>query len=225
MNTNLLLTLLLLAGTSLPSSAALYIVDNLDLPTPTTSGAQSNYQMQSFTPTVAGIGTSDTIAANSPLPTSVYLESVTFITTPAGTGSTLGSLFVDVYTGRGNGGTYLGSSINSINVAGTAFNTEITWNFDDLVLTNSGSEYSFVFSTDGVAGGSATARLTAANNGGGFVNTYSGGVADDQAAGTSPVPFDSRFQVGLSAIPEPSLSVALLCGLGLVGLFNRRRGK
>ena len=209
------------AATAISANAAVYVIDNIDLPTPVTTGAQSNYQMQSFTPNVAGIGTSDTVAANAPIPSTVYLSSFTVITTPAGSGSTLGQLFVDVYSGQGNLGSYIGSSSNSIDVAGSGFNTTITWTFPMLALDSS-TNYSFVYSTDGIAGAPATARLTAANNGGGFVSTYAGGVADDNASGASPVPFDSRFQVALSTtIPEPT-SVAFL-GLAGLGLILRRK--
>ncbi len=204
----------------LAAQGALVVIDNLDLPTPTTSGAQSNYQKQSFTPNVAGIGSNDTVAANSPLPTSVFLQSATFLTTPTGSGTTAGNLFVDVYLGVGNGGTFIGSSSNSVDVIALGFNAQATWNFDNLSLDSS-QEYALVFSTDSGAGNPATARLTAANNGGGFVNTYSGGTADDSASGASPVPFDARFNVIYDTIPEPG-STALI-GLAGLGLLMRRR--
>lgn len=211
-----------LSAVSLTVNAATIVVDNLDLPTPVTTGAQSNYQMQSFTPAVAGIGTSDTVAANSPLPATVFLESVRFLTTPTGTGSTLGPLFVDVYTGTGNSGAYVGSSSNSVDVAATPFNTTIQWTFANLPLISE-STYSFVFSTDAIVGSPATARLTAANNGGGFVNTYNGGIASANASGTPALNFDTRFQARLNTVPEPSS--ALLGGFGvfMLGLLRRRR--
>ena len=78
-----------------------------------------------------------------------------------------------------------------------------------------------LFSPDNVAGGVANARLTAANNGGGFVNTYDGGTADNSSDGLSPVAFDTRFQVTYDTVPEPS-SLALL-GLGVLMIARRRR--
>jgi hypothetical protein len=202
--------------------AALVVLDNLDIPTPVTTGAQSNYRVQSFTPNVAAIGSSDTVAANSPLPATVYLDRVTFLSTPvSGSGDTAGQIFIDVYLGDGDDGTYVGSSTNSINVKGSANSIELTWTFADFAL-DSTQEYAFVFSTDAIAGSSAIARLTAANTGAGFVNTYNGGTADLDGNNNSPVNFDTRFQVLFNTVPEPT--AALLGGIGMLALLRRRHG-
>lgn len=196
------------------------VIDNLDLSGAVTGGAQSNYQKQSFTPNVAGIGLSDTVADNAPLTDFVALESATFLRSPDGAGdSTDGQIFIDVYLGIGNGGTYVGSSSNSIDIDAIAADEEMTWFFDNLEL-DSTLEYALVFSTDALEGGVATARLTAANNGGGFINTYSGGTADDTASGVSPVTFDARFAVRFTAIPTPA---ALPAGLAMLGIIAARR--
>lgn len=200
-------------------------VDNLDLPTPVTTGAQSNYAVQSFTPNVGGIGLSDTVADNAPLPSTVYLQSATFLKTPdSGTDSTDGQIYIDVYLGDGNDGVYIGSSTNSIDVDAAASSSKMTWFFDNLNL-DSTLEYALVFSTDAIAGSSAIARLTAANNGAGFISTYSGGEADNSADGNSPVAFDARFAVRYTtspvAVPAPA---ALPAGIMLLaGLSVKRR--
>lgn len=217
---NLNYTIAALAATTLATNAATVVLDNLDFATPVTTGSQSNYQKQSFTPNVAGIGTSDTVTTNSPLPATVFLEGTTFITAPTGTGSTAGQIFLNVYLGAGNAGVFVGSSSNSVDLIAAGFNTNVNWSFDNLNL-DSGSEYALVFSTTATDDSAATARLTAANNGGGFVSTYAGGTADDNADGGSPGPFDSRFQVQFNTVPEPS-STALL-GLGGLALLLRRR--
>lgn len=219
---NLKFTLAALAATATAANAATLIVDNLDLSSPVTAGAQSNYTVQSFTPSVAGIGTSDNITANTPLPGSVYLESVTFLSSPDTRGdSTNGQIFIDVYLGDGDDGTYIGSSTNSIDIDSIATLTEMTWNFANFELDSS-QEYAFVFSTDNVQGATAVARLTAANNGGGFVNTYDGGTADFDSNNNTPVAFDTRFQVTMNTIPEPS-SAALLGVAGLALIMRRRK--
>jgi hypothetical protein len=202
------------------ANADLVVIDNLDLPTPETAGAQSSYVLQTFTPNVGGIGASDTVADNSPLASSVALLSATFLTAPDGSDGTAGGLFIDVYEGRGTGGTYLGSSTNTNDINSAPALTELTWNFSGLTL-DSGSEYTLYFSVNNVAGGVANARLTAANNGGGFVNTYDGGIADDSSNGASPLNFDTRFQVRFNSVPEPT-SFALL-SISLAGLAARRR--
>lgn len=210
----------LLSALCLPVGASLVVVDNLDLPSPDTTGSQSTYGVQSFTPNIAGIGLSDTVAANLPLPSTVLLKSVEFLRAPAGTAGA-GQIFIDLYEGAGNTGTYLGSSVNSIDVNSAAALSSLVWNFPDLSL-NSSAEHAFVFSSDAVEGGLLSARLTAANNGGGFVSTYDGGTADNDANNLSPINFDSRFKVTFDAVPEPSS--LLLLGLGGLGLFLRRRG-
>lgn len=201
------------------AQAGIVIIDNLDLATPETAGSQASYTVQTFTPSVAGIGTSDTVAANLPLTSSVTLDQATFLKAPSGSG-TAGGLFIDVYSGIGIGGTYLGSSTNSVDINGTSALTNMTWIFSGITLDSS-AEHTFLWSGDNVAGGVANARLAAANNGGGFVNTYDGGIADDSSNGATPLAFDTRFQVQVTTIPEPS-STALL-GLGGLALIFRRR--
>ena len=214
-----LYTIAAFAITVLTANATLILVDNLNLPSPVIAGAQSTYAVQSFTPSVAGIGTSDTVAANSPLPATIFLGSAEFLRGPSGTADA-GQIFIDVYEGAGNTGTYIGSSSNSIDVNNAPALSSLAWTFDGLGL-NGGVEHALVFSSDAISGSPILARLTAANNGGGFVNTYDGGTAAFASAdNSSPLAFDARFLVTLNTIPEPS-SMALF-GLGGLALILRR---
>lgn len=217
-------TLAVIAATTLAANAVSVVVDNyIGTQNGSTTGAVGNFTVQSFTPSVAGLaytGDLDTVAENSPLPTTVYLESATFLRALTGT-ATVGSLFIDVYLGDGNDGTYVGSSTNSIDVNNTAALGSMVWTFANFALT-SASEYAFVFSTDNIAGNNVIARLQVARTAGGaFTNTYSGGDADDTATGNSPTAFDSRFTAQFNTVPEPS--AALFGGLGMLALLRRRR--
>lgn len=166
------------------------------------------------------------MTTNSPLPGTVYLQSVDFLRAVSGTG-TAGQLFIDIYTTAGSGGTYLGSSTNSIDVNSATGLSTLTWNFNNIALS-SGTQHAFVFSTDNVAGGFLSnaggqgARLQVARDSGGtFGNSYTAGTADNDSTNASPSAFDTRFQVTLDTVPEPS--AALLGGLGVLALLRRRR--
>lgn len=232
-----LLTIGALAATTLASSAALYTIDNYSTEqNGATDGAVGDFAVQQFTADTAGLGALDTVAANSPLPTSVYLNSVSFLRATSGTsdnavldgGTASTQTFVHVYLGNGDGGTYVGSSLNSIDTDAAAGLSTMTWNFGSLELTDSTAQYAFVFtnSADDAAGSEGYhARLQVArDSGGGFGNSYAGGGADNNNDGLSTLAYDTRFSISLdttAAVPEPS-STALL-GLGGLALILRRR--
>lgn len=187
------------------------------------SGAVGNFQVQSFTPNVAGLGALDTVTANSPLPSIVYLNSATFLRAITGTNVAAGQSFIDVYLGAGNGGTYIGSSLNSFDVNGAASLSPLTWNFGGLAL-DSTLQYAFVFSSDSIAGSPQQVRLQVARDAGGaFASSYAGGTADFDPDNSSPLAFETRFSVAMSTVPEPA-SVAIL-GLGIASLVIFRRRK
>ncbi len=212
-----------LAATTLSASAASVIVDNyFTQQNGSTTGAVGNWSVQSFTPTVAGLGTNDTVTINSPIPATVYLTNVSFLKAVSGTGSTIGSLYVNVYQGAGNGGTFVGSSTNTIDVDGAAGLATLSWNFANLALTDSTLQYAFVFSTTATNDTAAVARLQVArDSGGGFNNSYTGGSSSFNANGTGATAYDTRFAATYNTIPEPS--AALLGGLGMLALLRRRR--
>lgn len=203
------------------ADAALIILNNKDAATVTTTGSQATFGSQGFTPNVAGPGLTDNVTANSPLPANVFLTSITLVKAPAGT-ATAGQLFLDIYTGAGNGGTYIGSSLNSFDVNNAASLSELTWQFPTLLLSSS-TLYNFAFSTDNLAGGTTGigGRVAAANFGGGFVSTYSGGVAYNANTPSTSTALDARFLATFETVPEPS-HVALL-GVTAVGWLYRRR--
>jgi hypothetical protein len=211
-----------LAATTLTANAVSVVVDNyITEQNGSTTGAVAVFGVQSFTPSVAGLGVNDTVAINSPLPSTVYLESATFLRAVSGT-ATAGQLFLNVYQGAGTGGTFLGSSSNSIDVNSAAGLDSLVWNFANLAL-DPNSAVALVFSTtttnDSVAGGRVQ---VARDSGGAFANSYTGGTADNDGNNGSPSSFDARFSVSFNTVPEPT--AALLGGLGLLGLLRRRRG-
>ncbi len=210
------------------TSKADVIVDNyLTETNGAEAGAVGNFRMQSFTPNIAGLGVQDTVGANSPLPATVFLNSVTFLSaiSAAGGNDGPGQAFIDVYEGLGDGGTYLGSSLNSNDITGAVGSVNpFTWDFGSLAI-NSALEHTFVFSNDNVQGDPRAVRLQVARDAGGsFGSSYDGGVASLFSNGDSPTAFDVRFQVdySLTAVPEPtSLTVLGICGL--VFASRRRR--
>lgn len=233
MKNTLLLSAFLLVGTA-ASQAVTVIVDNyFTEQNGSTTGAVGDFAVQSFTPTVAGLGVNDTVAANTPYTgatATVSLNSVSFIRAVSGSSfnASLGGptqTFVHVYLGAGNGGTYIGSSTNSIDTDAAAGLSTMTWNFNNLALASPGSQYAFVFTNSADSAPGTTnyhARLQVARDAGGnFNSSYSGGTASPNPNGSSPTAFDSRFEVTMSAIPEPS--AALLGGIGMLMLLRRRR--
>ena len=142
----LIYTIAAFTAATFAANATLIVVDNLNLPTPDAGGSQSTYGVQSFTPIVAGIGTLDSVTPNSPLPATVFLEGAEFLRGPTGTADP-GLIFIDVYEGVGNGGTYIGSSANSFDVNNTPALSSLAWTFNGLGL-NSGVEHALVFSSD-----------------------------------------------------------------------------
>jgi len=207
---------------ALPTTAATVFVDNyIGEPNGDTAGAVAAFAVQSFTPNVAGPGATDNVAANSPLPGTVYLQSATFLRAVSGS-ETAGELYLNVYQGNdGDDGIFLGSSTNTVDVNSATALASLVWNFDNIAL-DSTLETALVWSTTNTAGSSVLARIQVArDSGGGFGNSYTAGTADNNADNNSPSAFDARFSIQLSTIPEPS--VFLLSSLSLLGLLRRRR--
>ncbi|MCH7228511.1 PEP-CTERM sorting domain-containing protein [Haloferula sp. A504] len=210
---------------TLAAPAALVVVDNfIGEPNGDTAGAVAAFAVQSFTPNVAGPGATDTVAANAPLPSTVYLQSATFLRAVTGV-ETAGQLYLNVYQGNdGDDGTFLGSSINSIDVNSATALSSLVWNFDNIALDSS-LETALVWSTTNTAGTSVLARIQVArDSAGNFGDSYTAGTADNNADNSSPPSFDARFAVQFSTVPEPSSSVSLLASMALLVLIRRRRG-
>ncbi|MGC4017454.1 MAG: PEP-CTERM sorting domain-containing protein [Luteolibacter sp.] len=213
-----------LIATTVASHSATVILNNKDSAGLVTTGSQATFGAQSFVLSTAGTGTGDTVAANSPLPSTASLTSITFVKAPAGS-ATAGQLYVKIYTGSADAtGTPIAVSTNSIDVNSATSLADLTWSFSDATLSTT-TTYFAVFSTNGASDSTGTdgvgARIAGANFGSGFVNTYSGGTGYNA---TSPTPaaisFDSRFSVAFE-VPEPS--TALLGGIGILSLLRRRR--
>ena len=220
-------SLFLLSG--LPAPAATLFLDNAHHSAVVTTGSQSSFGSQSFRFDVAGAtagnaSSHDNVTLNSPLPVLVKLETITFVESPTDNASaTGGDLYLKIFTDAGATGVPVAVSLNAINVRaaidGGAL-SDLTWNFGSPSLGSS-TPYFIRWSTNSAADntGLGVGRVAAANFGGGFVNTYTGGVATNPS-GTA-LAFDSRFEVGFSPVPEPG--AATLALFGACGLLRRRR--
>lgn len=202
------------------------VLDHVNLPSLTTAGSQATFEYQTFTSSIGGLGTTDTVSANSPLEKLSALETISFVRAPSGN-ATGGSLFIDIYTGSaGDDGIFLGSSLDSVDINSASALEVLTWSFGDLLL-NSADTYSLVFSTNSGAGGTTGGRVAAANNGAGFFDTYTGGFA--RGPGDAVVAFDTLFAASFFVVPIPEPSAAVLFGLGIAGIsafcLRRRRGR
>ena len=220
----------LICLTCIAPAATVVVLDNKDHTAVVTAGSNANITRQSFRFTVAGgaagnPAANDTVALNSPIGPQVTLQRITFVESPAdSTGATAGSLFLKLFSDAGATGTPVAVSINSVNVRG-AINggtlSDLVWNFGDNLLT-SAPEYHIRWSTNSIAdnSGLAIARIAAANFGGGFNNTYSGGTASN---GTTSLAFDARFEIGYTSVPEPA--APLWIGAISLGLAASRRSR
>ncbi|MFD0895632.1 hypothetical protein KBB96_01525 [Luteolibacter ambystomatis] len=214
-----------LATTPIAAHSATVVLNNKDSSGLVTTGSQATFGGQSFILSTAGAGTGDTVAANSPLPATATLNSITFVKAPTGS-ATAGQLYVKIYTGSADAtGTPVAVSSNSIDVNSATALSDLAWTFSGSSLSTS-TTYFAVFSTNNANDSTGTdgvgARIAAANFGGGFVSTYSGGTAFNANSPTpAGVAFDSRFAVTFTTVPEPS--AALLGSLGLLAIFGRRR--
>ena len=222
MKLTLSLTTILLAGAPASQAAAVLLDNYIGQQNGDTAGAVGNFRVQSATLNVAGLGASDTVAANSPFPTTtVYLQSFNALRAVTGNSNQAGNLYINVFQGAGSGGTFLGSSTNTVNVEGAAALSSLTWNFANIAV-NSASQLAFVFSTTATNDTFVLARLQVARDtGGNFNSTHSGGTADDAALNNSPSNFDSRFSIGFDTVPEPSS--AMIGGIGILLLLRRSR--
>lgn len=229
LNLHMMKMVLLLLASAAPLHAATVIIDNAHHSAVVTTGSQSSFGRQSFTFTIAG-GTAgnasshDNVAANSPLTSLVTLESIAFVESPTDNASaTAGNLFLKVFSDAGATGAPVAVSSNSINVRG-AINggalSDLVWNFASVSL-NSAPEYFIRWSTNSSNDntGLAVGRVAAANFGGGFVDTYTGGAATNPAG--SVLAFDARFEVTFITVPEPG--TAMLGLLAGAAMLRRRR--
>jgi hypothetical protein len=160
----------------------------------------------------------------------VELTNLTWQTSSTSNGFSGSALYVSVFSGLtvtsagvvASLGTFVGSSTNSI--ANTvAANTQISFNFDDLALTN-GSDYQFVFTTTAtptlaVDIGSASLELKT----GGNLLAETSLVGGNTSSVTNRNGWEPVFSMTYNSIPESSTS--LLGGLGLLAMLRRRRVK
>lgn len=209
----------LVFGAASATSGAVVTVDNDN---GVASAGNATFGRQEFTPSIAGTGTNDSVAANSPLPPTVYLETVTFRGRTNTTGGSTGPLFLDIYAGSGDAGTYIGSSSNALTISGAGDNTPLVFSFASLPLDSS-TLYSIVASPDAVAGNSGTFRVEASDAVAGTpaTSSYAGGTSSGTVNGAS-LAFDAKFQATFNTVPEPTgIAVIAMAGLGL--LARRRR--
>jgi len=98
--------------------------------------------------------------------------------------------------------------------------SDLTWSFAGIPLSSS-PEYFIRWSTNFLEDntGLAVGRVAAANFGGGFVNTYSGGAATNPTGGL--LAFDARFEVTFATVPEPASGLLVL--LAGAAIARRRR--
>jgi len=210
------ITAMALAAVASTANAAIVTIDNFS--TETDAGDGNGWiGTHSFTPATAGGGTNDTVAANLPLPATIFLTSATFVRGADGAvDSGVDTFFLNVYQGgAGNTGTFIGSSTAAFDVTSVTVLSAMTWSFDNLSL-DATQQHAFVFSTTNVAGGDTNyARVELSGN-----TAYTGGNGNffHNATGAAG---NARFATTFETVPEPS-STALL-GLGGLALIMRRR--
>ncbi len=136
-------------------------------------------------------------------------------------------VFLDIYTTMSAGNVfsgYVGSSSTSVAWSGTTQDGAYSFSFTGITL-DSAAKYWFVFSEDNVEGDVANFRTklnTSGNNT--TAGPGQGYLVNDLAQSVTPVNNTVRdwgMAYSVTAVPEPS--VALLGGLGLLGLLRRRR--
>ena len=172
---------------------------------------------QTFTPNVGILPDPGTVST---------LDLTAFSLFRGGSGASAASAttFLNIYDGDpGSGGTFVGSSSNSINTVGIGSGTEMAWTFDNLTLDYT-IEYWAVMSSTSSAG---TLDIGVSLQINGPLSVYAGGAGliagQVKASGDRDTRFNATFENSPSSSPEPSTFV--LATLGLVGLCTGRRRK
>ncbi len=196
-------TLAVLAATSLVASAA----------TTFTNAGVTLTNGGNYNGASANLGDTGWSISGDPFAATVALTGVTLYRR-AGTGGTDAASYLNVYAG----GTFVGSSTNSINL-GTGITAEgaaAAFLFNNLPISTA-TTYQYRLQQTATDGGTAnSARLQVvqpANLANGFM-LNSGYTGADTG-------FDPKYSISVGVVPEPS--AALLGGLGLLGLLRRRR--
>ncbi|GAA5493903.1 PEP-CTERM protein-sorting domain-containing protein [Rubritalea squalenifaciens DSM 18772] len=167
--------------------------------------------------------------ADASIPSTVYLDQLSFQSTSSGVGIGTATVYIHVYDAFDVDGTNAPSVIGNlvavssttIDLSAVGANETMTWDFAGEGIDKS-STYYYVLATDTNA---ATVGDSANLTGSGFElntgNQYTGGQGY-RANGTT-TDWDLEFELVTStAVPEPS-STALLGCVGVLALFRRRR--
>ena len=156
---------------------------------------------QTFTP---GIGTVPSVGMG----TALLMTQITLYQGNSGATAPSATTYLNIYDADPNaGGSFVGSSTNSVDTNGPSFRTPMTWEFTPLPLSTT-TEYWAIMSSTSSAGALdvAVSLETELRNGPPGPNVYAGGAGLIANIVPHPNSLDARFEVVFSLAPPSSVT-------------------